>query len=319
MEVPRAWLALVAGAEREHGANDGYDDAPATRYSWDDTVANHAEVRPGDAIVVWEERGLLGASVIESIEVGAARKRIHRCPECGMGKIQIRRTRVPLYKCYRRDCLHEFDVPRTHEKDVVTYRSKHDRGWVDLAGCLDPRTLRGLTVHPKSQNAFRELRWDDFRAEIQQAELTSPLTVLDAVAAQMAGGHRRAVVRVRVGQATFRRRLLDRFGPVCAFTGPCPPEALEAAHLYSYASIGTHEEHGGLLFRRDLHRLFDVGHLAVEPVTHRIDVARPLLAYDAYRSLHGRELSIVLTGDQDRWFGEHWAEHRSQTPPPRGA
>jgi N-acyl homoserine lactone hydrolase len=40
---------------------------------------------------------------------------------------------------------------------------------------------------------------------------------------------------------------------------------LEAAHLYSYAASGVHHLDGGLLMRRDVHRLFDLGHHAVRP------------------------------------------------------
>lgn len=72
-------------------------------------------------------------------------------------------------------------------------------------------------------------------------------------------------MRVRVGQAEFRLRLLARYGNVCAFSGPSPTAALEAAHLYSYAAEGRHHDDGGFLLRRDLHRLFDLGLLAVEP------------------------------------------------------
>ena len=84
-----------------------------------------------------------------------------------------------------------------------------------------------------------------------------------------ANGHRQTLTRVRIGQAAFRKQLLDQFGEVCALTGPCPAEVLEAGHLYSYSKLGRHHKHGGLLLRRDVHALFDRGRLAVDPRHHR--------------------------------------------------
>ena len=65
------------------------------------------------------------------------------------------------------------------------------------------------------------------------------------------------------------------------FHGPAPAEVLEACHLYSYAEIGRHDIEGGLLLRRDLHRLFDQGLLAVTP-DGTIDVGESLKPYDLY-------------------------------------
>jgi hypothetical protein len=46
--------------------------------------------------------------------------------------------------------------------------------------------------------------------------------------------------------------------------------------------------------RRDLHRLFDQGLLAVGP-DGTIDVAKSLAQYEFYSSLHGRRLTVGTT------------------------
>ena len=51
------------------------------------------------------------------------------------------------------------------------------------------------------------------------------------------GGHGVGLSKTRVGQQRFREAMLDRFGEACAFTGPQPPGALQAAHLYLYSEI----------------------------------------------------------------------------------
>jgi hypothetical protein len=128
---------------------------------------------------------------------------------------------------------------------------------------------------------------------------------------QLAGGHRMATVRVRVGQGNFRRRLLHDLGSVCAFTGPAPPPALEACHLYSYSIRGEHHAHGGLLLRRDVHRLFDLGYLAVDPTAVTIDVSSALAAFPMYAGLEGQPLRTAVTPTHREWFRHHWREHRT--------
>lgn len=118
-------------------------------------------------------------------------------------------------------------------------------------------------------------------------------------------------VRVRLGQAAFRQHLLSSNGPVCIFTGDCPASTLEAAHLYSYAKIGRHHEHGGFLMCRDLHRLFDLGLLAVNPTSLTVDVSPTLARYPAYSALRGQPLQAAVRGVEVQWMRKHWQEHRS--------
>ena len=102
-------------------------------------------------------------------------------------------------------------------------------------------------------------------------------------------------VRVRLGQAEFRRRMLEEFETDCAFTGRAPLSMLEACHLYSYAAVGEHHDHGGLILRRDVHRLFDLGQVAVNPETMTIDVSDELRGFPTYASLAGRKLGVLET------------------------
>jgi predicted restriction endonuclease len=85
---------------------------------------------------------------------------------------------------------------------------------------------------------------------------------------------------------------------------------LEACHLYSYAEIGRHEADGGLLLRRDLHRLFDRGLLAVTE-DGTVDVADSLTPYPLYAALHGQPLLVMPTVRQKAWLAAHWAEWRT--------
>jgi putative restriction endonuclease len=41
--------------------------------------------------------------------------------------------------------------------------------------------------------------------------------------------------------------------------------ALEAAHIKPFAEVKAHDVRNGLLLRSDLHRLFDLGYVSVQP------------------------------------------------------
>jgi putative restriction endonuclease len=49
---------------------------------------------------------------------------------------------------------------------------------------------------------------------------------------------------------------------------------LEAAHIVPYAAGGQHELSNGILLRSDLHRLFDLGYVTVNPDDHRVVMSR---------------------------------------------
>lgn len=73
------------------------------------------------------------------------------------------------------------------------------------------------------------------------------------------------LVRPRLGQGLFCMEVRDAYGGACAVTGEHSTPVLEAAHIKPYASGGEHRVDNGLLLRRDLHRLFDLGYVTVTP------------------------------------------------------
>ncbi|MGW4383636.1 HNH endonuclease [Kitasatospora sp. NPDC004531] len=304
-----AWLVLAVGDDRERSGNDGYDDDPARHYSWDDTVPNSGGPAVGDVIALWDKKSLLGVSVIEHIEVGLAEKDRYTCPlpNCGKGSFKPRKTKLPVYVC---KCGGEFDIPDSRREEVTTYRTKHDAAWVGMPGALPGAVLRALCDSPSSQHSIRRMQWDVFHAALAGVGVDAPLTILEQGIRTIVGGHRERVVRARVGQDAFRARLLEQHGAACAFTGPAPATVLEAAHLYSYAAEGEHHDNGGLLLRRDVHRLFDLGHLAVDPDRMLIDLAPGLMPYPAYAALHGAAPHVSLKHCRG-WLEQHWHTHRS--------
>ena len=76
---------------------------------------------------------------------------------------------------------------------------------------------------------------------------------------------REALSRQRLGQGSFRILVTDTYRRQCAITGEKALPTLEAAHIKPITADGKHSIDNGLLFRSDIHRLFDKGYVTVTP------------------------------------------------------
>ena len=114
------------------------------------------------------------------------------------------------------------------------------------------------------------------------------------------------VVRRR-GQAKFRKALLGAYQSKCAITGCDAVEALEAAHIAPYRGDYSDHVQNGLLLRADLHSLFDLGLVSIDPATMKVIIATELIG-TTYGALAG--LSVSLPPDfKHRPSGEALAKH----------
>ena len=84
------------------------------------------------------------------------------------------------------------------------------------------------------------------------------------------------LIRPRLGQGAFRVLITDIYQRRCAVTGEKTLPVLDAAHIRPFSESGSHETHNGLLLRRDIHRLFDLGYVTVTPKDHLFKVSKRL-------------------------------------------
>lgn len=99
-----------------------------------------------------------------------------------------------------------------------------------------------------------------------------------------------SIVRRR-GQPQFRKALLKAYQGRCAMTGCSLLQVLEAAHIHPYLGEKTNVVSNGLLLRADVHTLFDLGLLWVNPADLRIGIAEAL-RHSEYVSLEGQPLRL---------------------------
>jgi 5-methylcytosine-specific restriction protein A len=107
-------------------------------------------------------------------------------------------------------------------------------------------------------------------------------------------GDRRQVVerqiRARRGQQQFRDALCTRYGNRCLVTGSEVLAVLEAAHIKPYRGEDDNHPENGLLLRADIHTLFDLDLLGIEPEQLRVELHPDLANNKDYGSLAGKTL-----------------------------
>ncbi|HMO41556.1 MAG TPA: HNH endonuclease [Kiritimatiellia bacterium] len=118
----------------------------------------------------------------------------------------------------------------------------------------------------------------------------------------------------RLGQGLFSLEVRDAYHGACAITNEHSSPVLEAAHIVPYARGGLHRVDNGILLRRDLHRLFDLGYVTVSS-DYRFRVGSRLRQEfnngRLYYELNGQ--SIHLPGQTQLQPNKEYLEWHEQT------
>jgi hypothetical protein len=114
-------------------------------------------------------------------------------------------------------------------------------------------------------------------------------------------------LRGRRGRRDLREMLCRLNGVRCVFTGTRLKDLLEVAYIAPYPSGELHSTDNALLMRSDLHTLWDLNLIGVEPTTRCISIARRL-EETTYARLAGRTMWLprqpsapLLEGLRERW------------------
>ncbi len=103
------------------------------------------------------------------------------------------------------------------------------------------------------------------------------------------------LIQPRLGQGAFRVAITDAYGRACAVSGGKVLPALDAAHIRPYGRDGRHEVRNGILFRRDIHKVFDAGYVTVDKDFRFVVSDRVRTEFnngEEYRRLHGQKLRL---------------------------
>jgi putative restriction endonuclease len=72
----------------------------------------------------------------------------------------------------------------------------------------------------------------------------------------------------RLGQGSFRILVTDVYQRRCSVTLERTLPALEAVHIKPFSESGPHKVENGILFRSDIHKLFDTGYVTISADYH---------------------------------------------------
>jgi len=122
------------------------------------------------------------------------------------------------------------------------------------------------------------------------------------------------LVRPRLGQGAFRILVTDNYRRRCAISGERTLPALDAAHIRPFSAGGLHEASNGILMRRDIHSLFDLGYVTITPAL-KFEVSKRIREeYENgrhYYALHGVSIAVPESADRQpspsalSWHNDH--------------
>ena len=299
---PRAWIAIALDSS-------AYDDHTGTSYQYDSKVQNHKQVHNGDLLFIRSRTGLQGVGRIKRIERGFAQKDIARCPQCKKSlPTKVLLSRLGPFRCSNG---HVFPSALIDKIDVTTFVARFDGDWLETDKAISAIELRRFALSKSAQLSIMAASRDElvnyigawspqFRDRLRAwAGLFEKLKDEDADEepdlTPKGQDHRWAAlrsIRLRRGQRNFRDALLHRFLGKCAISGCSILGVLEAAHLRPYRGPGDNHPTNGLLLRSDLHTLFDLDLLGIDPSTYQIALA-PILRGSDYEQFEGVVLALA--------------------------
>lgn len=146
------------------------------------------------------------------------------------------------------------------------------------------RNARGNHMYSSALNIYERylgaLATNTFPQGLAKSATAAELKVAEAVASELwefipnddEDGRRKVIAEVvrRQGQPKFRKSLVDAYAGRCAITGSSTLCTLQAAHVTPYLGAHTNVVSNGILLRADIHTLWDLHLLAVDPRTMKL-------------------------------------------------
>jgi len=166
-----------------------------------------------------------------------------------------------------------------------------EKGW-------SPNVTQGATIHDPllTDLLMRQIQLDQ---HVPPEEFAPEFTLVDVDERELVAAQR----RLRVGQGTFRSRLISAYSGRCAITGEKTEPVLDAAHVQPYLGPRSNHIQNGLLLTKEFHTLFDLGLVTVTP-DHRVRVSPRIREKwtngRRFYEFDGRELVSVPTANVER-------------------
>lgn len=276
------WVLKTVPEEEKASQTDDYQDSLKEYYNYDNFVANSQQIKAGDQAIIIDKKSILGFVNISSVDSASGSKKIRRCPKCPSTTIDRRKTKKPTYRCNKG---HEFDEPIEELKSVTKYRANFDCFISSMQFKNDLIQLRPFYTKSYNQNMSMQRLdnnalglFENIEQRLSDKSTTyfnlpsdqSYVTEEEVTYLGNDDDERETVIKaikLRRGQQNFRKKLLELYDNTCVITGCKIVDILEAAHIRPYKGKNDHHPSNGLLLRADIHTLFDLHLVAIEPET----------------------------------------------------
>lgn len=296
----RAWLLLSFGDERQYAGNPGYLDEPRRLYRYDSFVPNHKQVQEGDYVFIRDKHRLQGMAYIEAITETSGEKLRLRCPECGTTGLKARESKSPRYRCNHK---HEFETPKEELASCQLYSAEYGSTFLATPEALSLQELKDACPRLSDQLAIQEIYWEplaprltgkfpDVQGLFGLSAIETPVEKEFTPTTEDTRKRAQRLVHLRQGQKEFRNGLLQRYGTRCMVSGCELFNVLEAAHIDPYRGKESNHLENGLILRADLHTLFDLDLLGIEPETLSVKL-HPDACRSGYESFDNRPLLVT--------------------------
>lgn len=284
---------------------DSYEDIISEYYNYDSLVPNSKQVKKNDLVIITDKRKILGFASIAYIDVSKGKKTVRRCTECPSTTIDTRKTKRPKYRCNKG---HTFDSPLEETKVVTKFKAVFNTFLSFEGEKNDLLQIRPFYTKGYNQNMSmqrldstvfkifgniveKKLRSNSYnnvlspeQGYVKEDQVPYIIKTIDDREIVLQG------IKLRRGQQGFRKKMLEKFKSTCIITGCNIVDILEAAHIKPYRGENDHHQNNGLLLRADIHTLFDLNLISINPLTYEVTVS-DLLIDSEYSKYNRQKLS----------------------------
>jgi len=314
----QCWIAVTPPSDADHAMR-----ASLTTYTYETNDRSKKQIAANDLLFLRDQKRLLAVAHVESVSTERRERIVPTCPVCGVAKIEMRKKRDIPYRCFNG---HQFSEQAEVKQLTVVHTAFFAHECVRVTAPIEPSELRPFettnsrhiklkladitgicgyvarrdhNIAPilKSWLRSRSLELNDREAD---ATTITPLSVVDEQDRPF------QAIRARRGVTSFRDKLINRYGARCMITGCRVLALLEACHVSKYQ--GTEDNHpaNGILLRSDLHTLFDLDLIGINPADMTVTIHSDLLntEYEKFagtRVLPASDKGIDMRAVRSRW------------------
>lgn len=279
---------------------ESYGDSLKEYYNYDNNVANSKNIKANDYAIIIDKKKILGFTKISTIDQYDGQKKVIKCADCQSTNITIRTTKLPQFRCNKG---HEFDVPIEEIQFVKKYSASFTRflpigSYRDDLQQLRPYYIKGYNQNMSMQNLSMDAL-NLFEGIKNKLDETIKENILPSTSYVNEDNNPYVVnnkderetiykaIKARRGQQSFRKSLLEIYESTCVISGCKIVDILEAAHINPYRGKKDNNVCNGLLLRADLHTLFDLDLIQINPENYLVEISDKLIGteYEQYKGL----------------------------------